>query len=368
MTRRVASTDAMMFPARVRRALVRWFGESARDFPWRRSRDPYAVWVSEVMLQQTRSSVVAPYYERFVRAFPDAAALAAAPERDVLRLWEGLGYYRRARALRAGARAVLDRHGGTFPRDRAAAVALPGVGPYTAAAVLSIAYGIPLSCVDGNVRRVVARLLAIGETVGSAPFERRVKEWLDGAIDAGDPGSFNQAMMELGACVCLPRNPNCPACPVARFCAARPDRPETFPRRRPAAIVTARREATLVWRCGATVVVEERPRRSRWEGLWEFPRARIARDADPVAAVERMSRRRYGSTPVRLRKVGRLRYAVTRYRVDLEVVAGEGGGPALLPARAGRVAPETIEDLPMPAPLRKAWRMVTVFCPTRSRR
>ena len=358
MTRRRAAAVPAQSSLGMRRAILRWFRASARDLPWRRTRDPYAIWVSEVMLQQTRVSVVVPYYERFLDAFPDPATLGAASDREVLRLWEGLGYYRRARSLRAGATALVDRHDGVFPRDPAAALELPGVGPYTAAAVLSIAYGVPLACVDGNVRRVVARLLAIEDPPGSAPFERAVAAWLNRALDPGDPGGFNQAMMELGACVCLPKTPDCASCPAAPFCAARAQDPVRFPRRQPVRAVTARREAALIWQSGGKVLVEERPPRSRWQGLWEFPRIRLARDADPLDVVRRMSTRRYDAVPACLRHAGRLRYAVTRYRTDLDLVVGRGGAPRIFPERARLAAAEDLERLPMPAPLRRAWTLV----------
>ncbi len=184
-----------------------WYEAAKRDLPWRRTRDPYAIWISEIMLQQTRVAAVIPYYEKFLAAFPDAASLAAAPEEQVLAMWAGLGYYSRARNLQKAARAI----GKTFPRDYDSIRALAGIGEYTAAAVASIAFGLPHAAVDGNIRRVIARLMnrEDGAPVHAAKL-----------LDENDPGRWNQAMMELGATVCLPREPLCNECPIAAHCRA----------------------------------------------------------------------------------------------------------------------------------------------------
>ena len=205
--------------------------------PWRRDRDPYRVWVSEVMLQQTTVRAVTPYYERFLAAFPTVAALAAAREEDVLGAWAGLGYYHRARNLRRGARHLVEHHGGRFPKTLEAALAVPGVGLYTASAVLSIAHGVPLPVVDGNVRRVLSRLFGLRgpQWRKDAPYYNRAEELLFRAA----PGDWNQAVMELGATICVPRRPACPACPLADGCVARAEGlqdalPEPRARRAPA--------------------------------------------------------------------------------------------------------------------------------------
>lgn len=192
----------------IRRALIRWYERVRRDLPWRRTRDPYAIWISEIMLQQTRVAAVIPYYENFLAAFPDAAALACAPEEQVLAMWAGLGYYSRARNLQKAAR-TMD---GGFPANYESIRDLAGVGEYTAAAISSIAFGLPHAAVDGNVRRVIARLT--GSDAGIQPHA-------DSLLDRSDPGRWNQAVMELGATVCLPRDPLCDHCPLAGFCGAR---------------------------------------------------------------------------------------------------------------------------------------------------
>ena len=204
-----------------RKQLLKWFGEFQRDLPWRRTRDPYRIWLSEIMLQQTRVAAVIPYYERFLERFPDVHALAAAPPEEVLRLWSGLGYYSRARNLQHAAQQIVAKHGGVFPRDEAEALKLPGIGRYTAAAILSIAYGAKHAVLDGNVARVLARILAVRGDLRDAKRWQGLQKQADTLLDPQSPGDWNQAMMELGATLCTPRAPQCLLCPVAQFCRAR---------------------------------------------------------------------------------------------------------------------------------------------------
>ncbi|MBC8531513.1 A/G-specific adenine glycosylase [Gehongia tenuis] len=200
-----------------RGALLTWFDGNKRDMPWRRTKDPYGIWVSEVMLQQTRVDTVIPYYERFMTHYPTVEALAEAPEEAVLKDWEGLGYYRRARNLQRGARYVLENHSGRMPRDYEAIRKVPGIGDYTAGAILSIAYNLPVPAVDGNVVRVMARLTG---TYWTAADKAPVRTALEPLMDRQRPGSFTESMMELGAVICTPKNPRCLACPVQRECQA----------------------------------------------------------------------------------------------------------------------------------------------------
>src|SRR5262249_4945739 len=204
-----------------REGLLGWFRQFQRDLPWRRTRDPYRIWLSEIMLQQTRVAAAIPYYERFLARFPDVRALAEAPEEDVLRLWSGLGYYSRARNLQAAAKQVVANHGGEFPRNPVAALDLAGIGPYTVAAILSIAYDATLAVLDGNVARVIARLYGIRGDVREGRRWKAMQSRADDLLAAQTPGDWNQAMMELGATMCTPISPQCLLCPVARFCKAR---------------------------------------------------------------------------------------------------------------------------------------------------
>ncbi|MFP4056441.1 MAG: A/G-specific adenine glycosylase, partial [Candidatus Brocadiia bacterium] len=206
---------------RLPRRLLAWYGKAKRQLPWRDTRDPYRVWLAEVMLQQTRVDTVIPYYGRFLARFPTLASVAEASCDEVLELWAGLGYYARARSFHAAARQVVRAHGGQVPRDPGALRALPGVGPYTAAAVLSIAYGVPVAAVDGNVARVLCRLFGLdGDPRASAPG-KRLRALAEQLLPRSRPGDFNEAMMELGATLCTPRRPACDACCAAELCEAR---------------------------------------------------------------------------------------------------------------------------------------------------
>src|ERR1700733_1026464 len=202
-----------------RRSLRKWYRKHKRDLPWRRTEDPYRIWISEIMLQQTRVAAVIPYYERFLALFPDASTLASAAEQELLAAWAGLGYYARARNLQKAARAIVEL--AQFPADYAALRGLPGVGDYTAAAVASIAFGMPHAVLDGNVLRVLSRLEAERGDIKSQVVRRRLGALAETLLDRKHPGEFNQALMELGATVCLPKQPSCGACPISPQCKGR---------------------------------------------------------------------------------------------------------------------------------------------------
>ena len=204
-----------------RTSLLGWFRRHQRDLPWRHTRDPYRIWLSEIMLQQTRVAAVIPYYARFLARFPDVQALAAAPQEEVLRLWSGLGYYSRARNLQHAAQEIVAKHGRVFPRDEKDALALAGIGSYTAAAILSIAYGAKHAVLDGNVARVLARIFAVQGDLRDAKRWQSLQQSADALLDAKSPSDWNQAMMELGATLCTPQSPQCLLCPVTHFCQAR---------------------------------------------------------------------------------------------------------------------------------------------------
>ena len=219
--------------ASFRKQLLDWFRQYRRDLPWRRTKDPYRIWISEIMLQQTRVAAVIPYYERFLARFPNVHALAEAPQEEVLRLWSGLGYYNRARNLQKAAQQIVANHDGEFPHQEAEVLALPGIGRYTSAAILSIAFGAKHAVLDGNVARVLARLGAIRGDLRESRRWQSLQRTADEFVDPKSAGDSNQAMMELGAMVCTPRSPQCLLCPVARFCRARQlGNPESFPEKR----------------------------------------------------------------------------------------------------------------------------------------
>ena len=255
-------------------ALVRWFRRVRRDLPWRRTRDPYAVWVSEVMLQQTRVDVVVPYYERFLARFPAVDALAAANVDDVLAQWAGLGYYRRARQLHAAAADVVREHAGRVPADEPSLRALPGIGRYTAGAIRSIAFGEAAPIVDGNVARVLSRLFALDGGPGDVAWEKRLWTLASELVPASDPSSFNQGLMELGATVCLPRAPRCASCPLARSCRALAlGRPEAYPRAKARPKVTRVERWALVASRGkdGALWLVAKPEGEPNAGQWEVP-------------------------------------------------------------------------------------------------
>ncbi|WP_432352813.1 A/G-specific adenine glycosylase [Sporosarcina sp. A2] len=264
-------------------ALLSWYHEEKRDLPWRRTSDPYYIWVSEVMLQQTRVDTVIPYYERFINSFPTMEALAVAEEENVLKHWEGLGYYSRVRNLQAGVREVVEQYDSKIPETRSEIMSLKGIGPYTAGAVLSIAYGIPEHAVDGNVMRVFSRLFLIDEDIAipktKKVFEQRVME----IIDESDPSSFNQAIMELGATICTPR-PRCLLCPVREFCEAfNEGKQEELP------VKTKKVRKKVVTICsfaiqepGGKFLLRKRPSEGLLADFWEFPQLEVTEEASAL--------------------------------------------------------------------------------------
>jgi A/G-specific adenine glycosylase len=240
------------------RKLLAWFKQFQRDLPWRRTTDAYRIWISEIMLQQTRVAAVIPYYERFLKRFPNARTLARAPQSDVVKMWAGLGYYSRARNLQKAAQKIVAKHDGMFPRNLEDALALPGIGAYTAAAVLSIAYGQKLAVLDGNVARVLARLHAIRGDLREPRCWAGLQQLADSALEPREPGTWNQAMMELGATLCTPHSPQCLLCPVTEFCDARrlglsDSIPEKRKKREPVAISLA--AAVLLDATGGTLLL-----------------------------------------------------------------------------------------------------------------
>jgi A/G-specific adenine glycosylase len=306
--------------AAFRRTLLRWYRDNRRALPWRRSRDPYRIWVSEVMLQQTRVETVIPYYRRFLARFPNLKKLSRARLNTVLKQWEGLGYYARARNLHAAARMVVREHRGRIPDDPAAFRRLPGVGDYIAGAVLSIAHDLPLSAVDGNVKRVLSRLFCCATPVNLPAAVKRYRRMADALLDARNPGDFNQAMMELGALTCTPRDPGCPRCPVRRFCKAfRSERVSRFPRRQATGAIPTRRVAVGVVFRGKRVLITRRATGGLLGGLWEFPGGKIRRGESARAACRREVAEETGIAVEVLSRLARVSHAYTHFRVKMEV-------------------------------------------------
>ncbi len=301
----------------IRRRLLEWYRRAARDLPWRRTKDPYRIWVSEVMLQQTRVAAAIPYFERFIAQFPNTATLAAAPEAEVLRLWGGLGYYLRARNLQRAARRIAEA--GSFPSRYETILELPGVGEYTAAAVASIAFGLPHAVLDGNVKRVLSRLECRNDGL---------REIAGDLLDPAAPGDWNQALMELGAAVCLPRAPRCAECPVERYCgASAAGRQDEFPARRlrPATERLSKR-LLLVKRRGRILLTEH-------GGFWELP------DSASLAQV------------AAAKEVGRFRHSILNRNYACTVVLARVAGT---PEGFRWAGPEELSQLPLSTMTRKA--------------
>lgn len=264
------------FKRSFRRSLLRWYDANKRDLPWRRSDDPYHIWLSEIMLQQTRVEAVIDYYERFLDAFPTVDALARAPQDRVLKLWEGLGYYSRARNLRKAAAVIANERGGSFPETVDEWMALPGIGRYSAGAICSIAFGVRAPVLDGNVKRVLARVFAIEEAINETRTVKRMWGLADELLAPRRPGDFNQAMMELGARVCLPRRPRCDDCPVVKQCRAHAlelesSLPNKAARQTPPHVHVV---AAAIQKNGR-YLLGRRPSDGMLGGLWEFPGGKV---------------------------------------------------------------------------------------------
>ena len=253
-------------------SLLGWYEQNKRDLPWRRDREPYHVWVSEIMLQQTRVEAVVGYYERFLTALPDIRALADAPEDKLLKLWEGLGYYSRARNLQKAARQILERHGGIFPRDAADIRALAGIGDYTAGAIGSICFEYPTAAVDGNVLRVVSRVTGSDAPIDKPETKKKIAADLSAVYPAGHCGDFTQSLMELGATVCTPRGAKCGGCPLADICAAkREDRVDALPVKGEKRARKIEERTVFFLECDGEVAICRRPPRGLLASMWQLP-------------------------------------------------------------------------------------------------
>jgi A/G-specific adenine glycosylase len=331
--------------------LLTWYRHQGRSLPWRGQPEPYAVWVSEIMLQQTRVETVVPYFEAWMKRFPGIRELAAASEQDVLSAWEGLGYYGRARNLYRAAQLVLREHGGQLPDDPAVLRTLPGIGRYTAAAIASISFGRDVAALDGNARRVLARLFDVEAPADSPAGERILWDLAAEHLPSGRAGEYNQALMDLGALVCLPRSPACPACPLGPFCRARArgvqeQRPVMKPRlERPHHVVTA----AVLSRDGR-VLLAKRPSRGLLGGMWEFPGGKLEPGEDLGAALRRELREELG-VEVRVGQAfGVYQHAYTHFRITLHAFLCElldGQPQPLEAAELAWIVPAELDRYPM---------------------
>lgn len=338
-----------------RESLLSWYHREKRDLPWRRTSNPYYIWVSEVMLQQTRVDTVIPYYERFIESFPTMSALAEAKEEDLLKMWEGLGYYSRARNLQAGVREVVTNYGGHVPTNRKEISTLKGVGPYTAGAVLSIAFGIPEHAVDGNVMRVISRLLLIEEDIAIPRTKKIFEKVVMDLIDQKDPSSFNQGLMELGATICTP-NPKCLLCPVRDFCAAfHEGRQEELPVKTkktkmkisPVASIAIRNEQGE-W------LLRQRPAKGLLANLWEFPMVELTVDDHLPDKMHE----HFGVELGQCKAIIAFKHIFSHITWEMQSYQVDVSESTIIPEGARFFTEEEVEALPKPVPVIKIWNEI----------
>ena len=331
--------------------ILDWYARHGRKLPWRDHPDPYAVWVSEIMLQQTRVETVIPYYERWMKRFPSVSDLATATEQEVLSTWEGLGYYSRARNLHKAAKIVVEEYGGELPRDLAALRKLPGIGRYTVGAIASMAFGMDAATLDGNLRRVFARVFDVAEPADSLAGEKILWELAEKHLPKGHAGDYNQALMDLGATVCLPRNPTCSLCPLGRLCKAQAfgiqdQRPVLRPKAAvPHYIVTA----AVIWR-DEKILLAKRPSQGLLGGMWEFPGGKIEMGETLEACLAREIHEELDSEIKVGEPFGVYQHAYTHFRITLHAFLCELTGGEPEPIEAAELAwviPANLDQYPM---------------------
>jgi len=359
-----APLPAAAWRQRFRRLVRGWYAQHARDLPWRHRGDPYPIWISEIMLQQTQVATVKHYFERFLDAFPTIEALARADEQDVLRLWEGLGYYRRARQLHQAARVVVHDHGGTFPRDAEAVRRLPGIGRYTAGAILSIAFDARKPILEANTTRLFTRLLAYRGDPTSAAGNRLLWAMARAVLPRKDVGTYNQALMELGGRVCLGKTPRCRQCPVVSLCRAYAEGLQAkIPATKPKPPPEARHEAALIVRRRGRVLLLKCPDGGRWAGLWDFPRFLVQSNSAAAIRPELRDhlRRQTGILVEPGRRLKTITHGVTRFRITLDCyearyLSGPGAKPDATRIRWPR--PAELAHYPLNTTARKLARLL----------
>jgi A/G-specific adenine glycosylase len=298
------------------RLLLTWYHKHGRTLPWRNHPDPYAVWVSEIMLQQTRVEAVIPYFEKWMRLFPDAKTLADASEQDVLNAWEGLGYYSRARNLHKAAKTITEKFNGQLPHDLTDLRSLPGVGRYTVGAIASMAFGMDEPTLDGNLRRVFARLFDVGEAADSPAGEKILWELAAQNLPKGQAGDYNQALMDLGATICLPKNPRCLLCPLLEICEARKNgTQESRPVLKPKKAIPHYVHAAAVIIQRRRVLLAQRPPDGLLGGMWEFPNGRVVQD--PAKELTKVLNAVYKLRVRKKEALGVIQHAYTHFKVTV---------------------------------------------------
>jgi A/G-specific adenine glycosylase len=312
--------------------LLKWYSANKRSFPWREDPQPYAVWVAEIMAQQTRLETMLPYYQRWMERYPTVRELATATQQEVLGLWEGLGYYGRARNLHKAAQVVVSEYNGELPASVEELLTLPGIGRYTAGAIASIAFGADQPVVDGNIKRVLARVFAISEAVNTSTGEKRVWSTAEEQLPQGRAGDYNQALMDLGALVCLPRQPRCEACPLADLCKANELKvQEEFPVKQKRAMVPHYTVTAAVLSRGEQVLIAQRKPNELLGGMWEFPGGKQKPGESLENCLKREIKEELGVKIEVGEQVGVFRHAYTHFKVTLYAFDSRlvGGQPCL---------------------------------------
>ncbi|MFF2754890.1 A/G-specific adenine glycosylase [Psychrobacillus sp. NPDC058041] len=343
-----------LYKKQVSNALVSWFEEEKRDLPWRKTKNPYKIWVSEVMLQQTKVDTVIPYYERFITKYPSLESLANANEDELLKEWEGLGYYSRARNLQAGVKEVMEDYNGVVPSTRKEISKLKGVGPYTAGAVLSIAYSVPEHAVDGNVMRVLSRLLLIKEDIAKPKTKKIFEEAVMKLIDEKNPSAFNQGLMELGAVICTPTKPKCLLCPVREYCTA------FFEGMQEELPIKTINKKTKIHKMKATVIesedgrilLEKRPTKGLLANMWQFPMVELP---TPNHTVEEIIEHDYQMSIVKGKEILTFKHIFSHLIWEMESYEAKLINKIDIPANCNWFTREEIENQPMPVPVLKIW-------------
>ena len=353
--RPLARSDLAAF----RRRLLAWYGRNARDLPWRKTRDPYRIWVSEIMLQQTQVETVKSYFTRFVERFPTVADLAESRETQVLRLWEGLGYYRRARQLHAAAKVIVKQHGGQFPTEFEEVLSLPGIGRYTAGAILSIALDQRLPILEANTIRLFARLIALQIEPTQSTAQQQLWSVAEQVLPRKRCGDMNQALMELGSKICTPSSADCDHCPVAEFCAAKQaGLVNTLPIKRDKVKFEQVDEVAVVIRKSGRLLLRHCQEGERWAGLWDFPRFSVSKKPSPKtrASIEGRIAEMTGLSIALGDQLTTIKHGVTKYRITLHCFEGV---PTKSPSRLKKQAhlkwifPKDLADYPLSTTGRK---------------
>ncbi|MBD7946184.1 A/G-specific adenine glycosylase [Psychrobacillus sp. Sa2BUA9] len=343
-----------LYNKQIGESLVSWFLEEKRDLPWRKTKDPYKIWVSEVMLQQTKVDTVIPYYERFISKYPSLESLAEAEEGELLKEWEGLGYYSRARNLQAGVREVVEEYNSVVPNNRKEISKLKGVGPYTAGAVLSIAYDIPEHAVDGNVMRVLSRILLIKEDIAKQKTKKIFEEAVMNLMFKDNPSAFNQGLMELGAIICTPTKPKCLLCPVREYCSAFY---EGVQEELPIKTINKKTKlhkmkAVVIQRNDGKILLEKRPSKGLLANMWQFPMVELPTSTHTVEEVVELD---YGVEIQKGKELIAFKHIFSHLVWEIESFEAKLMNEKKISLNSQWYSIEEVNDQPMPIPVLKMW-------------